>query len=464
MRSLRRLLLVALLLTIGVAAAISTLLSYAASRNEAKELFDAKLAQSARVLQALVGHRLDQMQAQTKAVVVSVPELDIEGDGDDLATDDGHAYETKLAFLVYAENGARLLQSNNAPAEFSKPERPGFARQRLGDTIWRTFALHRAGGRWYLVAERDDIRSELAAEIAVGTALPPLLALPIIAVLIVLVVNRATRFIARVADEVEARPADQLHPIDVKAAPQELTGLIQSINRLFLRVQATLEHEKRFTADAAHELRTPISAIKLHAQNLAEGKDQAARDASSRGLRAGIDRCERLVSQLLELARLERGALKLEAQSLDLGAVIRQVIADLAPEAHRRNIELAFSGDSSCLVSGDPVLLAVLARNLIENAIRHGPAEAAVDIALQRERASVLLLVEDQGPGIDQRQRELVFHRFHREPDATGPGSGIGLSIVRRVAELHKASIELGEGSGGKGLRVQVRFPVAREA
>jgi two-component system, OmpR family, sensor histidine kinase QseC len=463
MRSLRRLLLVALLLTIGVAAAISTMLSYAASHNETNELFDAKLAQSARVLQALVGHRLDQMYADADPVVVSVLDIEIEGDGDELATADGHAYETKLAFLVYAENGTRLLQSNNAPPEFSKPDHPGFARQRLGDTIWRTFALHKAGGRWYQVAERDDIRSELAAEIAVGTALPPLLALPIIALLIVLVVNRATRFIARVADEVEARPAEQLHPIDLKAAPQELTGLILSINRLFLRVQVTLEHEKRFTADAAHELRTPISAIKLHAQNLAEGKDQAARDASSRGLQAGIDRCERLVSQLLELARLERGALKLEAQSLDLGAVIRQVIADLAPEAHRRSIELAFACERACLVPGDPVLLAVLARNLIENAIRHGPAHAAVDIALQHTQAAVLLVVEDQGAGIDEQQRELVFHRFHREPDATGSGSGLGLSIVRRVAELHQASIELGEGSGGKGLRVQVRFPAARE-
>ncbi|MGE4071945.1 MAG: ATP-binding protein [Lysobacterales bacterium] len=463
MRSLRRLLLVALLLTIGAAAGISTLLSYGASHNEANELFDAKLAQSARVLQALVGHRLDRVQDPADPVVVSVLELDIEGDGDELATADGHAYETKLAFLVYAENGRRLLQSNNAPAEFSKPDRPGFARQRLGNTVWRTFALHKAGGRWYQVAERDDIRSELAAEIAVGTALPPLLALPVIALLIVLVVNWATRSIARVADEVEARPADQLHPIDLTAAPQELTGLIQSINRLFLRVQTTLEHEKRFTADAAHELRTPISAIKLHAQNLAEAQDPAAREAAARGLQAGIVRCERLVSQLLELARLERGALKLETQTLELGAVIRQVIADLAPEAHRREIELAFNADRACLVPGDPVLLAVLARNLIENAIRHGPARAAVDIALRQDGDGVLLVVEDQGAGIDQPQRELVFNRFHREQDAGGPGSGLGLSIVRRVAELHQASIELGEGGGGKGLRVQVRFPVAGE-
>ena len=459
MRSIRRLLLVALLTTIGVAATISTLLSFRASRTEANELFDAKLAQSARVLQALVGHRLDSQGSARESVTVRVLDIDVDGYGDELATVDGHAYETKLAFQVFSANGDRLLQSENAPAEFSKPSQPGFARHRLGGMTWRSFALHSPDGRWYYVAERDDIRSELAGEIAVGTALPPLLALPVIALLILMIVDWATRSIARVADEVEARPAEQLDPIDPRSAPTELTGLIQAINRLFLRVQSTLEREKRFTADAAHELRTPISALKLHAQNLAESDDQAARIASSQGLQRGIERCERLVSQLLELARLERGGLKLETQPLELGVVIRQVIADLAPEAHRRGIELAFQCERDCRVDGDPVLLAVMARNLIENAIRHGPPDSAVEVELRCLPDAVCVSVEDQGEGITAAQRERVFERFHRDAGVTGSGSGLGLSIVSRVAELHRASIHLGEGRDGRGLRAELRFP-----
>jgi two-component system, OmpR family, sensor histidine kinase QseC len=235
--------------------------------------------------------------------------------------------------------------------------------------------------------------------------------------------------------------------------------LIQAINRLFLRVQSNLEREKRFTADAAHELRTPISALKLHAQNLAESGDAAQRLASSRGLMRGIDRCERLVSQLLELARLERGGLKLETRPVELGGVVRQVIADLTPEALSRGTEVEFIGDGHHRVAGDAVLLAVLTRNLVENAVRHGPPNSLVSVELESINGATRLAVTDAGPGIPVGERTRVFERFHREASNNAPGSGLGLSIVDRIAELHGARIELTEPASGIGLRVLVRFP-----
>lgn len=455
--SLRRLLLVALLTTSAVVSGISALVSFRASLIEANELFDAKLAQSARVLQALVGHKLDEHTAEPLAKIVRVLDIDIEGEGDVLATADGHAYETKLAFQVFTEKSDLLLRSETAPVAPMAPLKRGFGRHLIADAHWRTFVLHAADGHWYQVAERDDIRGELAWEIAIGTALPPLLALPVMALLILAIVGWATRSIERVATEVESRPADRLDPIDIQAAPQELAGLIQALNRLFQRVRSMIEREQRFTADAAHELRTPISALKLHAQNLAASLDAPQREASALGLARGIQRCERLVLQLLELARLERGGLKLEARPVHLGAVIRQVIADLAPEALVREIEIEYSADDALVVAGDGVLLAVLARNLIENAIRHGPERSLVSVKLASNGQRTELAVSDAGAGIPLDQRERVFERFHREASGNTPGSGLGLSIVSRIAELHGAQVHL-EDAEGSGLLVRVCF------
>ena len=457
MTSLRRLLLVALLATSAVAAAVSALVSFRASLVEANELFDAKLAQSARVLQALVGHNLDSHALQPVASVVSVIELDLDGEDEALATAEGHAYESKVAFQVHAETGRLLLRSETAPELPMAPLQRGFGRHLIGDASWRTFALQTDDGHWYQVAERDDVRGELAREIAVSTALPPLLSLPVMALLILIVVGWGTRSIARVAEAVEQRPADRLDPIDVQAAPREIAGLIQALNRLFVRVRENLEREQRFTADAAHELRTPISALKLHAQNLAASTDARQRESSSIGLTRGIQRCERLVTQLLELARLERGGLKLDAHTVDLVPLVRQVAADLAPEALERQIELELMAAKTCSVAGDGVLLAVLARNLIENAIRHGPEQSLVGVAISLVDTAVELSVTDAGAGIPAAQRERVFERFHRETSGNTPGSGLGLSIVRRIAELHGASVTLDDAKGG-GLRVSVRF------
>lgn len=458
MSSLKRVLLLSLLSTIAVAAAISAVVSYRASLVEANELFDAKLAQSARVLRAMVGHDLDRHAAEPQAVVVRVLELDIEGEDEALATAEGHAYETKLAFQVYTERERLLLRSENAPRAALAPLVRGFGRNRIEGEEWRTFVLRTHDGHWYLVAERDDIRSELAREIAVGTALPPLLALPLMAGLILVAVGWATRSIKRVADEVERRPADRLDPLDSGSVPRELSGLVQALNRLFQRVSSALEREKRFTADAAHELRTPISALKLHAQNLAAAQEPCERAASARGLERGIDRCERLVTQLLELARLERGGLQLEARPLDLAAVVRQVVADLAPEALAREVEIECVGDPGVPAAGDRVLLAVLARNLIENAIRHGPPRSVVSVRLATDAGQAVLSVRDAGQGIPEEQRARVFERFHREAPGTTPGSGLGLSIVSRVAELHGARVDLADAPGG-GLEVRVQFP-----
>ncbi len=456
MTSLRRLLLVSLLTTIGVAAGISTAVSFRASLIETNELFDAKLAQSALVLRALVGHDLDRHSEQPDTVVVQVLELDIEGEGEALATPDGHAYETKLAFQVYTEKQKLLLRSENAPVEPLAPLLRGFGRSEFLDGTWRTFVLRTSNGHYFVLAERDDIRAELAGDIALGTALPPLLFLPVMALLILAIVGWGSRSIARVADQIEQRPANRLDPIDVRVVPLELSGLINALNRLFERVKATIERDQRFTADAAHELRTPISALKLHAQNLAASANATQSAESLQSLMLGIHRCERLVTQLLELARLERNGLVLEARSVDLAVIVRQAIADIAVDAGSRGVEIELRQSGEHRVAGDGVLLAVLARNLIENAVRHGPANALVSVHLDGRDQVVELGVIDAGIGIPPELRERVFERFYRGAAGTTPGSGLGMSIVSRIVELHQAQVSMDNVDGG--FRICVRF------
>jgi two-component system sensor histidine kinase QseC len=459
MTSLRRLLMLSLLSTIGGATVVSTMLSYRDGRIEAAELFDAKLAQSARVLRAMSERSLD--GAADLPLRVAVFDRALAGRGADLVAADGHAYETKLAFQVVASDGALLLLSDNAPDAALAPLVAGFSERRIGAETWRTFALAGARDRWFLVAERSDIRDELAREIALGTALPHLLALPLLALLVALIVNWGTRSIARVAADVEQRPADRLEPIDPERVPREMKGLVTALNGLFARVAAAIEREQRFTADAAHELRTPISALKLHAENLAGSRDEAQRLASLDGLMRGIRRCERLVAQLLQLNRLERSGERLALARCDLARIVRDCAAELAPEALARGCELLVVAPESMGMQGDSTLLGVLVRNLVDNAIRHGGQGEEVRVSLGLATGGVLLEVEDQGPGVPAAERAAVFERFRRGEGALAAGSGLGLSIAARVVELHRGRIELADRAGGPGLVVRVNLPAA---
>lgn len=457
MTSLKRLLLASLLATLGTGVVISTALSYYDSLIETNELFDAKLAQTARVFRALAEAPLDQ-SVDTAALAITALDRELSGRGELLAVHDGHAYESKLALQVFDSDGRLRLRSTSAPVQALAPLRPGFGNVRIEATDWRSFVLPAPSGRWYLVAESAEIRDELAREIAAGTALPALVILPLLALLVVLIVSWALRSIRRVAAAVEARPADRLDPIAL-AVPQEIASLVAAINRLFARVDLALAREARFTADAAHELRTPISALKLHAQNLAAGADAQQRQASLDGLMRTIARCERLVVQLLELARLERAGLTLTAQAVDLVPVARAVLAELAPEALRRKVELVFDGPEHCLVTGDATLLAVMVRNLIENAIRHGPADAEVHLIVEPGIDMVQVAVSDAGPGIAEDEQLQVLERFHRGSDARAEGSGIGLSIVARIADLHGARLGFVAAAQGRRAQVQLQFP-----
>lgn len=303
--------------------------------------------------------------------------------------------------------------------------------------------------------EQEDLIGEFTDHVV----MPMLVALPALAILMLGAVSFALRPLQRIAHEVEARAPDYLAPLETVGAPSEVRPLIDRLNRLFGDIGRAFDNERRLTSDAAHELRTPLAALKTQAQVALAATDAASRDHALRQIVAGCDRATHLVEQLLTLARLDdtRDA---PFVAIDLAQLAAEVLGEAADEAvrHGQNLSLADEG-AACRVRGDRTLLAVLLRNLLRNAIRHAPAGTSIEVAVAAVGGGCMLAVVDDGPGIADDEREAIVQRFRRGSNAQGSGSGLGLSIALRIAELHGATLTLAPRPAGRGLAARVAFP-----
>ncbi|MFO1268509.1 MAG: ATP-binding protein [Rubrivivax sp.] len=301
-----------------------------------------------------------------------------------------------------------------------------------------------------------------------GTLAPLLLALPVLAVLAWLAIRRGLRPLLDLGRQLAGRPASSpasVQPVVLHDAPSEMQPVLRALNELLARIESMWQAERRFTADAAHELRTPIAAIRAQAQvalAAAGAGDTAVRQHALAATLEGCDRATRLVEQLLTLSRLEAGA-RVAMQPVDLAAVAHQVLADLAPRALGRSQELGLDvapdERGTHLIEGDATLLAVLLRNLVDNALRYSPGGARVSVAVQRTNGHPCLTVEDSGPGIAAAERERLGQRFHRGEGHAASGSGLGWSIVERIAESHGLQIAVDSSPTLGGLRVRLTAP-----
>jgi two-component system sensor histidine kinase QseC len=460
LRSARRALIAALVLVVTAVSAIAAALSYREGRIEADELFDAKLAHSARVLAALVDPALDERgDAGTPPVEIRVWHGEGEGEGDALTSADGHVYETRLAFQVRDDAGRLLLRSDSGPAGELAPLAPGYADRVVDGDTWRVFTLRSAQAHWVQAAERADIRAELAADIARGTMAPMLLALPVLALLVWLIVAWAGRALARVSAEVGKRAADSLEPLPTGDVPDELAGLVGAINDLLARLREAWARERRFTADAAHELRTPVAALRVHAANLRSAADDAERAHSLARIEAGIARIDRLSRQLLDLEREDPSAPRdAPRTSVDLAACARREIAEILAALPATSAEVSLDADGDVRVDGDEIALSVLLRNLVDNALRYTPDGGRVAVSITPAADRCELRVDDSGPGIAPDERARALERFHRGLGHKASGSGLGLSIAQRVVERHGGTLSLLDSPLG-GLRVEVVLP-----
>jgi len=425
---------------------------YAGTRHEVDDLTDAQLVQSARVLLNVLSHEFYEEDLFRQKVLTHT--LDIPQSLGVFA----HKYEQKLAFQMWLQPKRLALRSENAPQEPMSLLANGFSYRQLGSRRWRVYTLTSKDRTMQIqVGEGSDIRERLRDIVAMRILIPMLTAFPVLGLLIWYGVGRAMRPLNNIAADVENRHLDHLHPIEAGEVPDEAKSLVNALNALFRRLQQAFENERRFTADAAHELRTPLAALKTHAQVALRATASERRREALQQVITGVDRATHMVQQLLTLARIDPRAGVVEGQQMDLNEVVSSVLADLAPQALVKNIDLSLKMPDSSKIMGDHSMLAILVRKLVDNAIKYTPDSGIVEVTINNTHEGVVLSVADSGPGIPEDERERVFERFYRRLGTVASGTGLGLSIVKRIAELHWGKISL-EPSGQQGLQVNVCF------
>jgi len=337
---------------------------------------------------------------------------------------------------------------------------PGFSNVDWNGQSWRVFT-QLDGLRIIQVAHPLSLRQEMAADLTRRAVLPLAALLPLLAVGIWIIVGRALRPLSSMSSAVRARTPSALEPLPDRDLPDELVPLAGSLNDLLGRLNRALEAQRQFVADAAHELRSPLTAVRLQLQLLKRAQDPGERAVALERLERGVERSTRLVQQLLTLARQEPQQLADTDAPVDLARVAREVVMDFEPLAERAGLHLKLDAEQPPTVVGDEDSLRIMLGNLIDNAIRHTPDGGRIIARVAMDNDEAMLEVEDTGPGIPADQRERVFDRFYRVPSHEGgeDGSGLGLAIVKRVVERHRGRIELNTGAGGSGLRVTIRLP-----
>jgi two-component system OmpR family sensor kinase len=340
----------------------------------------------------------------------------------------------------------------------------GFSTVVTSEGRWRVFGVQ-APTKVIQVAQPMRVRERQAVELALRTLTPFVLLMPMLAIFIWFAVGHALEPLKRLTHLVKARKVTALDALPDESLPSEVQPLVGALNDLLGRLGAALERERGFMADAAHELRTPLTALHLQMGTLARATNETERTDAMEKLSAGVQRAIRLVEQLLSLARQEPRA-DVRRRRLRLDDLVREVVAEMVPLADARKIDLGISASDSVYVLGDPDALRTLVRNLVDNAVRYTPVAGTVDLSVQESdaassnRAAVLRVV-DTGPGIASEERQRVFDRFYRPPGTAPPGSGLGMAIVKAIADAHNAAISLDTGPGGQGLAVTVLFSAA---
>ncbi|MGK5021170.1 ATP-binding protein [Janthinobacterium lividum] len=447
--SLRRTLLVVLLGLTFTLWGFSAIIVYLEAGRESQELFDQSLAETGHLLLALAEHEV-QEHGVSAALVIPVAQ--------------NRNHRQYLLFQVWDTQRRLLYKNAGAPDQaFAAPAEIGYSWRSNAGGQWRIYTSWNHSGKLQIqVAEPASHRQEISSRFALKLLAIGLPMAAMAALAIWWSINRVFRALRRCADEVALRTPDDLANVSVRGAPMEVQPLLQAINRLFVRVRQTREQEQRFTADAAHELRTPLAAIKTNLQVLQRARSDAQRSESVTGLGLSVDRATRLVGQLLTLSRLDpQSQPSPELPVLDLAVVLAEQLPAWMAQAQRQELLLqADLATAPCRLQQDHVL--ILARNLMDNAMRYTPAGGTLALSCRSEADGVLLCVSDTGPGIAEHLRERVFERFFRAAGAHQPGSGLGLSIVRRIAETHGASVQLDAGPDGTGLVVTLRFPAPR--
>jgi two-component system, OmpR family, sensor kinase len=434
MISIRRRLLVWLLSALFLACTLAGAITYIQARDEVDELFDRQLREVALSLR----HEQVFLPAE---IADGGPPAESEDD---------------LVVQVWTPAG-RLVFSSSPDIPVPLVFNDGFNTVPRGEAQYRTFVLTEHS-RIIQVAQPLSTRREISATMALRLLAPSFVLIPLLGILIWMAVGKGLRPLDQIAEGLGRRNPNSMEPLSIGELPVEIAPLVKELNSLLRRLSEAIEAQRQFIADAAHELRTPLAAVDLQSQIVERSEtDQEKKEAIAK-LRGGILRANRLVEQLLTMARLEPGAARYRPTRLNLAVLVREIVAEWSPLAEKKGIDLGLVRADAAEVEGDAEYLRVLAGNLIDNAVKYTPEGGRVDVALWADGTDTWFVVEDDGPGIPEQDRARVFDRFHRSAEAGAPGSGLGLSIVKTIADRIGAAVSILPGEKGKGVRAVVRL------
>lgn len=433
---------------------------FSSATGQANEVFDSQLQQTAELLAASAGRGekgpdWQQRGFPGKKEVTAEPGFGRHWQRRGLAF--SHHFHQRIVYQVWSNTQPPLLLARSPLApETPLPGKTGFSDQTWSETPWRFFRLERSG-RIVIVGHDAQQRKLLAHEIGEHGFAPLTIGFAIVILLSWLAIGLGLRPLSRLTAELGARSPEQFDPLETRARPRELAVLVDALNGLFARLRKAFANERRFTADAAHELRTPLAALSAQIQAAQSAAEPKLREQRLEQALIGVQRMSRLVEQLLAVARLD--ALDTaERQPLNVTALVQALCADLAPSALAEGVELALDAPPDLALKAQPDLLRAALRNLIENAVRHSPKGATVEIAASPLAGGVEFRVSDAGAGVHEALRKRLGERFLRGLDAGPAGAGLGLSIVKRIAALHGGSLSF-EAPPQGGLLARLNIP-----
>lgn len=446
-KSIKYFLLISLLLSITIASAINGIGNYLLDEQVIQPYLDSQLVRMTSLIDIL--NQTTQSDSTVRMEIM------------DILLRSQPKTGQKFLFQVWGKDQKLLMHSTSANSILLKDVPIGFSDQVINGDDWRIYAIYdKKAHDKIVVAEMYHLRRELADDIARSNANILLITYPVFGLLVWIIISLALRSVSRVTTEISNRASTYLEPVQLTEIPIEIKPLVAELNQLFIRLKLAFERNKRFAADAAHELRTPLAALKTHAQVAIKADNESDRSKALEKVIESVDRSSHVVAQLLTLSRLGEEEALTDVRPVDLHKLATEIIAYLAPHALEKEIEIELApSPEKPVVMGNDTALGILIRNVVDNAIRYTPPHGEVKVAIISTPTQIILRVTDTGPGIPLELRERVFERFYRILGTKATGSGLGLAIVSQITALHHAEIILSTPPNGTGLQFDVAFP-----
>lgn len=461
--SIRRFLLINLLIIITVIASLNSAGTYFLDKIAIQNHLDIQLQQITSFLRLLLIQNPSKEELKTIQQLISHKNLSVHLD---LPIKPSLALPLKNEsyFQIADQQGNIVLSYPNATNTKLFQKKPGFHDLLIKQRVWRVFNYYDPKLKLtFSVSEPYHFRNQLEQVISWDNLIILLWTYPILGLLIWLTVGQGFRPIKKLEDEIASRPATNFNPIDLKNIPIEIKPLIEELNMLFHRLEEEFERNQHFASDAAHELRTPLAALKTQSQLILLANSEEEKQATAKNILKGVDRCTHLVQQLLTLSRVSQSEILKDLQSIDLSKIAAETLAQLAPAALEKNIDIELKKPyyAPVKIYGNETMIHILIRNLVDNAIRYTPENGRVHVEVVNHVDQIIVRITDSGPGIPPDLHARVFERFYRVLGTQASGSGLGLAIAKQIAVLHHGEIKLNTPVSGSGLEVEITLPSA---